>query len=152
MNFIYGLLNLAFLLSQVISPIGWMFIFLTGPYDSRELNADDEQIHIREAETGIEHRLPFILEPKTEKVYIITYDYSLKRKHFDEGFPRNARIECVADVKRRPWWKLPRAGDGVWLADGALLVQTAGKWIKFKTHLGPSLVRLHLPLKDFSCD
>lgn len=145
-NFIYGLSNLVFLLSQLVSPLGWALLFLSGPYDSREFTADGTQLHIKDAETGIERLTPFILEVNTAKEYSINYDYTLKTKHLVEGFPPNTRLqEVVHPVEHQPWWQLPRTGHAVWSAHGAIIIRIAGKWVKYEVPLAPRLVRLVPP-------
>ncbi len=142
MNLVYGLLTL----SEILNPLFWFFIILTGPYDSRELGADGSQIRITNAETGAERSLPFILPVDTEEEYTISYHYVLKRRHSDEGFPHDTQIEeYVEPSVRSPCWRLPRAGQGIWSAEWALFVHTTGKWVKYKLPLGPTSVRLVPP-------
>lgn len=144
-NLIDGLLWLLLVICLALSPFGWMLLLLAAPYDSRELIAGDREIQMIDAETTVERSRPFILEPRTERTFILTFDYLFKSQNKPEGYPSDTKVEYLGTFKREPWWRLPRTGQGLWIAVGVLFVQTKSKLRTYSVSLGAWPVRLLAP-------
>lgn len=142
LNTMCGVLLVAFVLSLLGSPFGWILLLLSAPYDTRKLLSKDGQIRLVDTQSSAEIHRPFILKPETEMSLTMTYDYELRTSGQPEGFPRTARAEYVSEVPQRPWWKLPRRGQGIWRTEEVLFVQARGRWRRYSVALSEKHVRL----------
>jgi len=145
LNLVDGVMWFTLFASLLFSPFGWLFLLLAWPYDSRQLNASDLQIRMIDNVNGNEIGRPILLKPDTEREFVLVYDYTLTRRHTPEGFPGNTRMEYIDHVAQRPWWRLPRAAHGAWLAEEVLYVRTRNRWSAYKVSLRNKLVRLLVP-------